>query len=77
MTMPKTAVNEDNLPLSSEYDIGTSWQVFRMLRIPNAHGSKHLPYGHFWRGILASDEAHSFASFGWAERVRHGAHPLI
>jgi hypothetical protein len=60
--MPKTTVNEDNLPETPENEVRFSGEVARMQRVPIAHPIDHASYDDLGTGILSPYSAHPFAA---------------
>jgi hypothetical protein len=69
MTMPKATVNEDNLPLLGESDIGLSWKVWHVELESVSARASYFPHQEFRFRIFAVDERHPLAALGPRKRI--------
>ncbi len=69
--MPKTTMDEDNLLLPCEYDIGASWQIVLVERVSIAQSMDHASDSEFRRSICRTYQPHSLASLLLREIVSH------
>lgn len=67
--MPKAAVDKDHLAARAKDEIRLSRQILRMKAIAITQAVDKTSRNHFWARVSASNSAHSFATFGWGERV--------
>lgn len=59
MSVPKTSMNQDDLPSAWENKIGLTRQVGSMQSVPVAEASKDTTDDHFGRGVARTDTLHS------------------
>jgi hypothetical protein len=72
MPMPKTTVNEDDLPAFREDKVGFSWQVGYVEPESVSTRTCNFPHQQFRFRILAADERHPLAALSPGKRVhRH------
>ena len=58
VSVPKAAVNENDLAPGPEDEVGTPGQVAAMERVPVSHTMQQPPDGHFGAGVPLSDRGH-------------------
>ena len=63
MSVPKTTVNEDDLPFLPKYEVGTSWQIARMEPVSISERKDEPTHGQLRTSVLPPDERHSFRTF--------------
>jgi hypothetical protein len=73
--MPVTAMNEHNLSLSDEREIGISGQVLSVQSKAIAHSMDEPPYRHFRLGILRAYGGHVMAALLGCVDINHSAIP--
>jgi hypothetical protein len=69
MTMPKATVNEDNLLLLRESDIGLSRKVGNVEPESVSGRASYFPHQEFRFRIFAADERHPLAALGPRKRI--------
>lgn len=71
MSVPETAVNEDNLFVLRQDDIGCSGKIFSMQPEPVSHRMEKFSNDNLRSGVLALHRGHYFATFFLVENVGH------
>jgi hypothetical protein len=71
MTMPETAVHEDDGVMSLENHVGPPRKLPGIQPEPEARPMEQAPGLHLWARILASDGSHDVAACRGINFVRH------
>ena len=58
MSMPETAVYENDRFIFGKNQVGFSWQIVAVKPVPESTGEQPAPHNHFRPSILAADLAH-------------------
>ncbi len=73
VSMPETAVHEDDSAETAYHDVGRSRQSLHVQTIPEAMGIEVLPHPKLGLGVLRTDVAHALMTLFWRKLVCHGS----
>lgn len=76
MSVPETAVHQNDLPVTRQNDVGITGESLVMESKSVAHVMQELPDRYFWLCVSSPDAGHDFAAFFLAVDVWHAAASL-
>lgn len=71
MLVPKTSVNQYDLLVTGEHQVGSTWQVTAMQAETVSEPMANTSYHHFRPGILATDTGHDVTTL-LLSKIVHG-----